>query len=49
MSLLQLRLGVFVLEIEELKNERGFDGRFGRDRIPRFGALGFLQHGGFIF
>ena len=46
--LLQIRLGVFVLEVEEFEDERVFDGFFGRHRVAGFGSLRLLQHGGFV-
>ena len=46
--LFQVRLRVFVFEVEEFENERVFDGFFGRHQIVRFGVCGFLQHSGFV-
>ena len=47
-GLLQLRLGVFVLEVEEFEDERVLDCFFGCHRVAGLGGLGLLQHGGFV-
>jgi hypothetical protein len=47
-GLLQVRLGVFVLEVEEFEDERVLDCFFGCHRVAGLGSLGLLQHGGFV-
>jgi len=45
---LQVRLGVFIFEVEEFEYERVFDGLFWLDCVSGFGGLSLLEHRGFI-
>ena len=46
--LLQVSLGILILEVQEFENERVLDGLFRSDCIGRFGGCGLLQHVGLV-
>ena len=44
----QLGLGVFILQVEELQDERIFDSSSGRDGVSRLGLCALREHGGLV-
>ena len=47
-GVLEVGLGILVLEVEELQHERIFDGLLGRDGVTGLGNLTIFQHRGLV-